>query len=44
MNEQSFSLREYELMFRQADLVAAEVLVDHDSLKARLVHADRPGS
>jgi SAM-dependent methyltransferase len=39
VNEQSFSLREYALMFRQADLEAAEVLVDFDSLKARLVHA-----
>ncbi len=39
VNEQSFSLREYELMFRQADLAAAEVVVDFNSLKARLVHA-----
>lgn len=39
VNEQSFSLREYELMFRRADLVAAEVEVDMNSLKARLVHA-----
>lgn len=39
VNEQSFSLREYELMFRQADLEAAEIVVDFDSLKARLVHA-----
>ncbi len=39
VNEQSFSLREYELMFRQADLAPAEVVVDFDSLKARLVHA-----
>ena len=39
VNEQSFSLREYELMFQQADLSAAEVVVDYDSLKARLVHA-----
>jgi SAM-dependent methyltransferase/uncharacterized protein YbaR (Trm112 family) len=39
VNEQSFSLREYELMFFQAELEAAEVVVDKDSLKARLVHA-----
>ena len=39
VNEQSFSLREYELMFRQAELAAAEVVVDFNSLKARLVHA-----
>ena len=38
VNEQSFSLREYELMFRQADLAAVEVVVDLNSLKARLVH------
>ena len=39
VNEQSFSLREYELMFRQAELSADEVIVDVASLKARLVHA-----
>ena len=39
VNEQSFSLREYELMFRQADLDAAEVVDDRNSLKARLIHA-----
>ncbi len=38
VNEQSFSLREYELMFNRAELAAAEVLVDMNSLKARLVH------
>ena len=38
VNEQSFSLREYELMFRQADLAAVEVVVNFNSLKARLVH------
>ncbi len=38
VNEQSFSLREYELMFRQADLAAVEVVVNLNSLKARLVH------
>ncbi len=39
VNEQSFSLREYELMFRRAELMPTEVVVDVDSLKARLVHA-----
>ncbi len=39
VNEQSFSLREYDMMFRQAELVAEEVIVDGNSLKARLVHA-----
>ena len=43
VNEQSFSLREYELMFRQAELTAAEVVVDFNSLKARLVHASPDG-
>lgn len=38
VNEQSFSLREYELMFRQAELDPAEVIVDFNSLKARLRH------
>ncbi|TPG46416.1 class I SAM-dependent methyltransferase [Roseomonas nepalensis] len=44
VNEQSFSLREYELMFRRADLKAAEVEVDMNSLKARLVHAQPDGA
>ena len=43
VNEQSFSLREYELMFANAELVAEEVLVNKDSLKARLVHAPAAG-
>jgi SAM-dependent methyltransferase/uncharacterized protein YbaR (Trm112 family) len=38
INEQSFSLQEYALMFRQAELTPAEVLVDLNSLKARLIH------
>jgi SAM-dependent methyltransferase len=38
VNEQSFSLREYELIFKRAELIAAEVRVDMNSLKARLVH------
>jgi SAM-dependent methyltransferase len=38
VNEQSFSLREYELMFKRAELMPAEVRVDMNSLKARLVH------
>jgi SAM-dependent methyltransferase len=38
INEQSFSLQEYALMFRQAELTPAEVLVDLNSLKARLTH------
>jgi SAM-dependent methyltransferase/uncharacterized protein YbaR (Trm112 family) len=37
VNEQSFSLREYELMFAQAELIAADVVVDVQSLKARLI-------
>jgi SAM-dependent methyltransferase len=43
INEQSFSLREYELMFDRAELAAVEVLVNKDSLKARLVHAPSAG-
>lgn len=44
VNEQSFSLREYELMFNRAELTPAEVLVDMNSLKARLVHARPDGA
>jgi hypothetical protein len=40
VNEQSFSLREYEMMFRQAELSAAEVVVDLNSLKVRLICAE----
>ena len=38
VNEQSFSLSEYELIFKRAELKPVEVRVDMNSLKARLVH------
>ena len=37
VNEQGFSLEEYAQMFRAAGLEAADLALDHDSLKARLV-------
>ncbi|MEJ1978908.1 MAG: hypothetical protein WDN49_25090 [Acetobacteraceae bacterium] len=39
VNEQSFSLVEYAGIFRAARLDASEVIVDYNSLKARLVPA-----
>jgi len=38
VNEQSFSLAEYAMVFRDAELRADEVIIDFNSLKARLVH------
>ena len=37
VNEQGFSLAEYAQMFAAAGLQAADLIVDHNSLKARLV-------
>jgi SAM-dependent methyltransferase/uncharacterized protein YbaR (Trm112 family) len=41
VNEQSFSMAEYAMIFRDAGLRAEEVIVDFNSLKARLA---RPGT
>ena len=36
VNEQRFSLEEYERMFREAGLEAVSLRIDHDSMKAIL--------
>lgn len=40
VNEQTFSLAEYAMIFRDAGLCADEVVVDFNSLKARLMRSD----